>query len=57
MNTNYTIKNFCLKPKLIKGHQMVFKDFSESELYEVQWRPVLNLHKDRPASRENSVAK
>jgi hypothetical protein len=36
---------------------MFVKDFSQTELYEVQWRPSINKHQDRPASRENSLKK
>lgn len=36
---------------------MGLKDFSDTELYEVKWRPNPHGHKDRPASRENSVQK
>ena len=36
---------------------MLVKDFSQTELYEVQWRPSINKHQDRPASRENSLKK
>lgn len=37
------------------GLQMNLQDYSETELYEVKWRPNRLDHKDRPASRENSV--
>lgn len=33
------------------------KDFSNTELYEVLWRPSINKHQDRPASRANFTNK
>lgn len=37
--------------------QILNKDFKDTELYEVQWRPNPKSFSDRPASRENSVQK
>jgi len=46
--------NNQFKVTYYSGYSMAVKDFSETELYEVKWRPSAG-HKDRPASRENSV--